>query len=349
LGRTPKRRRSSRRLSGSIPSWSRRTRPPLRINRRRRLADRKIGAIPSSHRVAQQLSRFLARLAPAGEAREPARIERLALYAVVAVPLAFNALALLPELTVAIANLNDDAFHWAFIQRGIDALARGENVLEFWVPQLGLGFPQFLYYQSLPHLFVIFLHRALFGIVDANVLFNLVRYVLLVTFPLTVFWSLRRMELSLPASALAAAASSLLSTPALYGFDYGSYIFRGFGMYTQLVAMHLSFITMALLYRLAHRGTGYTFAALALAALALSHILYAYMAVITAGIVLLVGLSRATLVGRTARLLFVGACALAITAYSWIPTAGSASLYLDFSPYLERWKYDSFGAPKVLE
>jgi hypothetical protein len=273
----------------------------------------------------------------------------MALYVVVAIPIAFNALALLPELTVSVANINDDAFHWAFIQRGIDALARGENVLEFWVPQLGMGFPQFLYYQSLPHLFVILLHRVLFGAVDAYTLFNLVRYLLLVTLPLTVFWSLRHMELSLPTAAFAAAASSLLSTPFLYGFDYGSYIFRGFGMYTQLVAMHLSFVTMALLYRLAQRGTGFTAAALALAALGLSHILYAYMAVITAGVVFVVGVSRATLVPRAARLLFVGACALAITAYSWIPTAGSASLYLDRSPYLESWKYDSFGAAKVLE
>jgi hypothetical protein len=284
-----------------------------------------------------------------GEARQPARLERLALYVVVAIPVAFNAIALLPELTVSVANINDDAFHWAFIQRGIDALARGENVLEFWVPQLGLGFPQFLYYQSLPHLFVIFLHRILFGAVDAYALFNLVRYLLLVTFPLTVFWSLRRMELPFPAAAFAAATSSLLSTPYLYGFDYQSYLFRGFGMYTQLAAMHLSFITLALLYRLAQRGTGYTAAALALATLALSHILYAYMAVITAGVIFLVGTSRATLLPRALRLLFVGGSALAITAYSWIPTAGSASLYLDNSPYLERWKYDSFGAVKVLD
>jgi hypothetical protein len=295
------------------------------------------------------LLRRIAPLAPTTAVREPARLERLALYVVVAVPIAFNALALLPELLVSVANINDDAFHWAFIQRGIDALARGENVLEFWVPQLGLGFPQFLYYQSLPHLFVIFLHRVLFGAVDPYTLFNLVRYLLLVMFPLTVSWSLRRMDLSLPAAAFAAAASSLLNTPYLYGFDYDSYIFRGFGMYTQLVAMHLSFITMALLYRLAQRGTGYTAAALALAALGLSHILYAYMAVITAGVVFLVGLSRGSLIARAARLLFVGASALAITAYSWIPTAGSASLYLDRSPYLESWKYDSFGAAKVIE
>lgn len=268
---------------------------------------------------------------------------------VVAIPIAFNAIALLPEMTVSVANINDDAFHWAFVQRGIDALARGENILDFWVPQLGLGFPQFLYYQSLPHLFVIFLHRALLGAVDAYTLFNLVRYLLLVTLPLTVFWSLRRMDLSLPAAAFAAAASSLIGTDHLYGFDYDSYVFRGFGTYTQLWAMHLSFISLASLYRLIQRGEGYLATTVALAALGLSHILYAYMAVITAVVVLLVGITWRTLATRVARLAVAGAASALVTAYATVPNVLSASLFVDYGPYLERWKYDSFGAARVLE
>jgi hypothetical protein len=283
------------------------------------------------------------------EIREPARLERLALYVVVAIPIALNAIALLPELTTSVANLNDDAFHWAFVQRGIDALARGENVLEFWVPQFGLGFPQFLYYQSLPHLFVIFLDRVLFGVVDAYTLFNLVRYLLLVTFPLTVFWSLRRMELPVPAAAFGAAASSLISTDHLYGFDYNSYVFRGFGTYTQLWAMHLSFIALASVYRLIQRGEGYLATTVALAALGFSHILYAYMAVITSLVMTVVGLTARALVARIARLAVAGAASGLVTAYATVPNVLSANLYVDYGPYLERWKYDSFGAPRVLE
>ena len=267
----------------------------------------------------------------------------------VAAPVLFNAIALLPEVGTRAASINDDAFHWAFISRGVDAIEHGENVLEFWVPQMGLGFPQFLYYQHLPHVSVILLYEALFRSVDAYTLFNGVRYALLAGLPVTVFWALRRMDLSPMSAAVGAAASSVLSTPYLYGFDYNSYLWRGFGMYTQLWATHLSFVTLACVYRLIQRGTGHIAAILTLSALALSHILYAYMAIITMGVVLLVGISRANALARAARLAIVGTATAVITSYMWIPTIQSAGLYLDFSPYLERWKYDSFGAARVLE
>lgn len=259
-----------------------------------------------------------------------------------------NAIWLLPEITVSVASNNDDAFHWAFVQRGIDALQRGENILDFWVPGLGLGFPQFLYYQHLPHLSVILLHRALFGAVDPYLLFNLVRYVLLVAFPLTVWWSLRRMDLPPVAAAVGAAASSLLSSDHLYGFDYDSYVWRGFGMYTQLWAMHLTFIALAGLWGLLQRGRGFLLTAIALAALALSHILYAYMMVISTAAMALASITRAGVAGRAARLLAAGVVALLISSYMWVPALGSGQAFVDVSPYLQSWKYDSFGAPQVL-
>ena len=40
-----------------------------------------------------------------------------------------------------------------------------------------------------------------------------------------------------PFAAIGAAVSSLLATSTSYGFDYQSYLWRGFGMYTQLWAM----------------------------------------------------------------------------------------------------------------
>ena len=91
------------------------------------------------------------------------------------------------------------------------ALANGENPLDHWSPELDLGAPRFLYYQSLPHLAVILLDRLLFGMVSLLTLFNVVRYLLLLGLPLTVYWSLRRMGFSRVASAFAGAASPLLS------------------------------------------------------------------------------------------------------------------------------------------
>src|SRR5205809_2930501 len=141
--------------------------------------------------------------------------------------MAFNAIALLPEVTIPVPNVNDDAEHALFIQQASDAWASGQDPLDFWVPQLELGFPQFLYYQNLPHLLVVALGRLTFGLVSLRLLFDLVRYVLLVGFPLTVFWSMRRLGFSDVAAAIGAAAGSLLSGSHRYGFVYARYVWRG--------------------------------------------------------------------------------------------------------------------------
>jgi uncharacterized membrane protein len=203
----------------------------------------------------------------------------------------FTAIALLPELTVPVPSNNDDATHFLLIQRASEALANGENVLDHWVPQLELGFPWFIYYQPLPALVVVLLHRALFGLVDLLTVFNVVRYVLLVGLPVTVFWSLRRMGVAAAGAALAAAASPLLSGDFRYGFDYDSYIWRGFGMFTQIAAMHLSFVTVAIAWSSlrSRKRSDLAWLALALAALVLTHLIYAYMMAITLAVLALVG------------------------------------------------------------
>jgi hypothetical protein len=274
----------------------------------------------------------------------------LVLAAVVLVPTLFTAFALLPEVTVAVPSNNDDATHFLLIQRASEALASGENVLDHWVPQLELGFPWFIYYQPLPALAVVLLHRALFGLVDLLTVFNAVRFVLLVGLPITVFWSLRRMGVSAAGAAVAAAASPLLSGDFRYGFDYDSYIWRGFGMFTQLAAMHLSFVTVAVAWTTlrsrARSDLGWL--ALALAALVLTHLVYAYMMAITLGLLALVGAaSRADLTRRLGRLVLAGIPAALLTAWLWLPFITQPA-FLGASPYLQQEKYDSFGAPKIL-
>ena len=258
-----------------------------------------------------------------------------------------NAFALLPEVTSRAPSINDDAFQYLMVQTANAALSAGANVLDFWQSQLELGFPQSLYYQNLPHLAVVAAGRGLLGTVDLFTLFNLSRYVLLVGFPLVVFWSMRRMGFSLVAAAVAAAAASLLSGDARYGFEYDSYVWRGLGMFTQLWAMNLSFIALACVYRVLQRGTGYLPAVVAISALALSHLVYAYMMAITLLVVLIVGSRARSFLPRLARLGVVGAIAVAISAYMWLPFVASYR-YLNASPYLQEWKYDSFGAPQIL-
>jgi len=278
----------------------------------------------------------------------PGRWGTLVLLLLVCVPIAFNSVALLPELRLPIPSLNDDAVHYLFVQRASEALAGGENPFDHWGPELELGFPQFFYYQHLPHLSVVLLHRLLLKQVDLLTLFNLLRYLLLVGFPLTVYWSMRRLDFSVVAAAVAAAMAALLSSDHRYGFEYDSYVWRGFGMYTQLWAMHLSFITLACLDRVLERGDGYVPAVVASSLLAMSHLVYAYMMAVTALVLLGVGLDRVNARPRLARLTVTGALGAIITSYFWLPFLLSKA-YLSASPYLQPWKYDSFGAANILK
>ena len=272
---------------------------------------------------------------------------QLVLGLVVAVPMAMNAIALAPEVVYPVPNVNDDAEHIVMTQRASDALASGENPLDMWVPQLDLGYPEFLYYQHLPHLTVVAIDRLLLGLVSLRTVFDLVRYLLLVTFPLTVLWSMRTMGFSTAAAAAGAAASSLLSGSFRYGFEYDSYIWRGFGLFTQLFGMHLAFVTLALLDRLIRRGRGVVVTALSCAALVLGHLIYAYMVGIAAVVLFLIGLRPANAVQRAIRLGAVAGIAAILTAYFVVPFFTQAG-YLNVSPYLERAKYDGFGAATVL-
>jgi len=71
------------------------------------------------------------------------------------------------------------------------------------------------------------------------------------------------------------------------------------------------------------------------------------MMAITLLVVLLVGANRRTFLPRLVRLAIVGCVVLVATSYMWLPFLSSYQ-YLGASPYLQSWKYDSFGAPTIL-
>jgi hypothetical protein len=271
---------------------------------------------------------------------------RAMLVLIVAVPLLFNAVALWPEVREAVPSVNDDAVHYLLIQRASEALERGENPVDHWVADLELGFPEFLYYQHLPHLTVVLLHRLLLKSVSLLTLFNLVRYLLLVGFPLTVFWSLRRMGFSAVAASAAAAASTLIFSPG-YGIEFNSYVWRGLGMYTQLWAIHLALLSVACLHTVLYRGRGYVAAILACSALGLSHLIYSYIVAVAAVVMFIAGLKAGNLRARIGRLAAVGGIAGVIGSYLVVPLV-LAKPFASTSVYLESWKPNSFGARVIL-
>ena len=202
---------------------------------------------------------------------------RFVVLILLALTITFNAIALFPEVEHTTPSRNDQVFHYLFIERANQAIAAGDNPVDHWLPELELGFAQFFYYQNLPHLLIVGLYRLLLGQVSLIRLLNLVRYVLLVTFPLTVYWSMRRMEFSQIASAVGAAVAPMLSSSLSYGFDFHTYVWGGYGMFPQLCAMHLMFIGTACLRRVLEHGQGFAAAIIASAAIVLSDLLYGYI------------------------------------------------------------------------
>src|SRR5580693_3628951 len=148
----------------------------------------------------------------------PARAPKALVLALVVLPILLNAIALFPEIGNSTPADNDQIFHYLFIERANQALAAGDNPVDHWLPEVEAGFPQFLFYQNLPHLTVVALHHLLFEQVSLLTLLNLVRYLLMVLFPLTVYCSMRRMEFSTIAAAVGAAFCTTLASLPEYGF-----------------------------------------------------------------------------------------------------------------------------------
>ncbi|MEQ1690267.1 MAG: hypothetical protein ABMA00_03190 [Gemmatimonas sp.] len=251
-------------------------------------------------------------------------------------PVLFNAFWLVPELSTGVPSKNDSALHLLLVHAASDAVRAGSNPFDFWVPQLELGFPQFVYYQHLPHLAVVALHRALLGTVELETLFHLVRYVLLVAFPITAAWSMRQMGYSCIAAGVGGVAASLFSASARYGFEYNSYVWRGVGLYTQLWGVHLAFLALASVVRTVNEGRGYVRTALMFALLAVSHLIYLYIMALTSALVLVMGTPWRTawraILPRTARLAVPGVLAVAMASYMLWPFLQSSHAYLNSLP-----------------
>src|SRR5262249_18601636 len=152
---------------------------------------------------------------------------------------AVNAYAISDELAAARFDLNDSVFHYTLIDRMAHAIERGENPLDCWVSEWSLGYPVPRTYQVLAHLSLAVLYLALGKTVSVLTLFAWARFLLIALLPLTVYVSARLLFLPSAIAIASAVASPLVSTNGLYGLEYGAYLWRGNGLFTQAAAMHL--------------------------------------------------------------------------------------------------------------
>ncbi|MGE0135179.1 MAG: YfhO family protein [Dehalococcoidia bacterium] len=297
-----------------------------------------VEAPPAPSEPAQQPQTLIARFL--------ADRERAVCVGLVAFAVLFNAVFLLPELTSRPADLNDNVFHYLNLQRANEAVRGLDDPTEPWLSEIALGYPVFHYYQHLPYVVPAAVH--VITSLPLEWLFHVINYVLLCLFPVSIYWSMRRFEFARPEAALAALTASLISTDGLFGFDFGSYVWAGYGLYTQLWGMLLLPPALALSYQVVRTGRGYLWAVLLLGATVMSHLAFGYVAFASIALFAVLSPTRSEMRARGPRALALIALTVGVTSYFLIPLALDSG-YLNRSVWDPLFKYESFGAQQVTE
>lgn len=191
----------------------------------------------------------------------------------------FNAIFLWSEVSVPTYNLNDEIYHQLSTRGAAEALENGLNPTDYWLSEIELGFPLFHHYQHFPQLILAIINYIIS--LPVSRLFDFSRYLLLVLFPLSIFLAMKRFGFNSIAAGFSALVSSLLSTNGLFGFDYGSYVWRGFGLYPQLWAMFFLPLALAEIYQAVCQKKPVFWALLFSTIVLLCHFFQAYLLILS--------------------------------------------------------------------
>ncbi|HLH75766.1 MAG TPA: hypothetical protein VKV28_03065 [Candidatus Binataceae bacterium] len=266
---------------------------------------------------------------------------------VVAVALALNAYGLAPEIRIERVPVNDLAFHIPAAQDLGRALIHRE--LEPWTSEWSLGFPLWRVYQPLPHVLAALWMAAANPFASASASFAWLYYLFLLALPATTYVGARWFGLEPLAAGLAALLIYAPSEPNQwnrYGITYGAYVWRGSGLYTQLVAFNLMLPALGCTRMALDWGGRRAGAIVLLTATALSHIIFGYAAFVSVAVITLVGpvRQRSHRVVRAATIVLPSLLLLAWFVTPMLLTAGEVNR----SHWDPSWKFDSFGARVVL-
>jgi len=281
---------------------------------------------------------------------EMSHIEAILTGLIIFFAIGFNLLRFYPEVAIQVPVLNDGVLHRLSLERAIVAISDGQDPTDPWLATITMGYPLFHYYQHLPYIIPALLSTIFHRLVETDRLFTWTNYLLLSLFPLSIFWAMRRFGFNSLPAAWGGLVASLISTNGLYGFDSNSYIWGGYGLYTQLWGMFLLPIALAQSYVTMKTGRGYFWTVLLLAATSLSHLVYGYIAIISQVLFILLPVLVRKVVPaegsgwweRGKRLVLILILVFLVTAFFLLP-------YLIDRPYMNRsvWenqgKYDAYG------
>ena len=263
--------------------------------------------------------------------------------AVVALACAFGLVTLHGETRPA-PNLNDSAFHLQMVRWADRQIGEGRVPLDGWYPYLSLGSAHFHHYQSLPHTLTAYAAR-ITGASDQTT-YLWILYLLLALWPIAVYCAATLLGWDRWTAAASAAISPLIVSAPGYGYEQGSYVWRGYGVYSQLWAMWLLPLAWALTWRAVRRGSQFAVAAAALALTIACHFITGYLALLTVGVwVIVLGGGWLRRIGRAA---LVAGGSLLVASWVLVPLIADTKWTTQSEYYKGTFYNDSYGARKVL-
>jgi hypothetical protein len=244
---------------------------------------------------------------------------------------------------VPVQNINDGAMHAQMVRFARATMDSGRIPWNAWYPYLQLGSPHLQHYPSLGHVLTAVLGYA----VGEDRVYAWSVYLLLALWPLAVYAATRILGLGRWAGVAAASVTPLVISAPGYGYEYGSYVWAGWGVWGQLWAMVTLPLALALSWRAVITGRGYARAAALLGLTMAFHFLTGYLAVLAVGVGALV--VRGRFLSRVARAAGVVAVAVLLASFEIVPLIRGQvwTAAGELGPE-SRFYVESHGAPKVL-
>lgn len=258
-----------------------------------------------------------------------------------ALPVLFNLWVLRAERLFA-HPLNDTSVHLAMVRWATERMQDGHLPFDGWFSRLSFGLPQFHHYQSLPHTLTGLLGL---GIGPENAVMW-VLYLGVALWPLAVYCGVRLFDLDRTTAIAAALMAPLINSASSYGWEHGSYTWRGLGVWSQIFGMWLMPIAVPLGWRAVQRGKRYALASGTLGFTFATHFLTGYVTMLSLGLWTLI--TPKEFVSRAKRAAIIGIGALLTISWVVVP------LLLD-TKYSNQTSFnrgvfwnDSYGARKIL-
>jgi hypothetical protein len=259
----------------------------------------------------------------------------------------FNAITLFAEIGVSTYDPNDAVFHLTATQQSSTAIRHGFDPNDFWLPQLEDGFTVFYYYQHFPHVFLAELDQITSSFIPLPRLFDLSIYVLLCFIPVSLYLAMRRFEFSYLSAGISALLVSLIATNNLLGVEYSSYIWLGYGLFTQLWAVFFFPLALAEIYRTLKGDGSWFWSVLLFTIVLLSHLIYGYMLIISAILLIFITPQLPIIFARIKRSIVLFILTGMTTVFFFVPIL----LNMDFvnrSPFMDPKYYSSYGVTTIL-